>query len=137
LTAYERRHGWRTQLSNVRDFGTDLEHFSAPEWRVITPGMYLQAIVASVSSSSALLKLGPYKATLTARDVLWTQHPLSKLVSVGDIVYVRVLALGSDFQAQVSLEENSGVQGALVAIDNVTGEIKAMVGGSRLQCFEV
>lgn len=129
LRAYERRHGWRTQLSNVRDLGTDLEHFSAPEWRAITPGMYLHAIVTSVSPSSAFLKVGPYKATLTTHDVLWTQRPLSGLVAVGDIVYVRLRALGSDLQAQVSLEEDSEVQGALVAIDNVTGQIKAMVGG--------
>ena len=31
--------------------------------------------------------------------------------------------------AHVSLEQDSGAQGALVAIDNATGEIKAMVGG--------
>ena len=35
----------------------------------------------------------------------------------------------SDGKARVSLEEDSGAQGALVAIDNATGEIKAMVGG--------
>jgi penicillin-binding protein 1A len=32
-------------------------------------------------------------------------------------------------KARVSLEEDSGAEGALVAIDNATGEIKAMVGG--------
>jgi penicillin-binding protein 1A len=47
----------------------------------------------------------------------------------GDIVYVRVLSLNPDGKARVSLEEDSGAQGALVAIDNSTGEIKAMVGG--------
>ncbi len=31
--------------------------------------------------------------------------------------------------AHVSLEQDSGAQGALVAIDNATGGIKAMVGG--------
>ena len=35
----------------------------------------------------------------------------------------------ADNKARVSLEEDSGAQGALVAIDNATGEIKAMVGG--------
>ncbi len=32
-------------------------------------------------------------------------------------------------EPRVNLEQDSGVQGALVAIDNATGEIKAMVGG--------
>jgi penicillin-binding protein 1A len=37
--------------------------------------------------------------------------------------------LNADRKARVSLEEDTGAQGALVAIDNATGEIKAMVGG--------
>ncbi len=32
-------------------------------------------------------------------------------------------------QSRVSLEQESGVQGALLALDNSTGDIKAMVGG--------
>jgi penicillin-binding protein 1A len=47
----------------------------------------------------------------------------------GDLVYVKVILLSPDGKARVSLEQDSGVQGALVAIDNPTGEIKAMVGG--------
>lgn len=130
LAAYERRHGWRVQLHNVRDIETTVEGYSHPDWqKTISPGMYLHALVISVSSSSALLKLGPYSATLTARDVLWTQRSLPQLLLVGDIAYVRILSLGPDFEARVSLEEDSGVQGALVAIDNNTGGVKAMVGG--------
>jgi penicillin-binding protein 1A len=130
LAAYERRHGWRVQLHNVRDIGTTVAGYSHPDWQnAISPGMYLHALVISVSSSSALLKVGPYNATLTAKDVFWTQRSLPQLLSVGDIVYVKVLSFGPNFQVRVSLEEDSGVQGALVAIDNRTGGIKAMVGG--------
>jgi len=130
LAAYERRHGWRVQLHNIRDFGTTVAGYNHPDWqKAISPGMYLHALVISVSSSSALLKLGPYNATLTARDVLWTQRPLPQVFAVGDIVYVRVLSMGPTFLVLVSLEEDSGVQGALVALDNKTGGIKAMVGG--------
>ena len=42
---------------------------------------------------------------------------------------MKVLSLNPNGKARVSLEEDSGAQGALVAIDNATGEIKAMVGG--------
>src|SRR5439155_7311025 len=47
----------------------------------------------------------------------------------GDVCYVRILSLGSNGAARVSLEQDSGAQGALLAIDNATGGIKAMVGG--------
>jgi penicillin-binding protein 1A len=130
LAAYERRHGWRVQLENARHTGSTVDTYKHPDWqRPIGPGEYIHALVISVSSSSAGLKLGPYHATLTASDVLWTGRSLPRLLSEGDIVYVRILSLEPTFQARVSLEEESGVQGALVAIDNSTGEIKAMVGG--------
>ena len=129
LAAYERRHGWRVP-HNVLHIGTTIAGYSHPDWqKAISPGMYLHALVISVSSSSALVKLGPYNATITARDVLWIRRSLPQLLSVGDIVYVQVLSLGPNFQVGISLEEDSGVQGALVAIDNKTGGIKAMVGG--------
>ena len=47
----------------------------------------------------------------------------------GDICYVKILALGANGAARVSLEQDSGAQGSLLAIDNATGGIKAMVGG--------
>src|SRR5262249_23893735 len=59
----------------------------------------------------------------------WTGRKLGAILKAGDIVYVKVLSLGKDGKARVSLEQDSGAQGALVAIDNASGEIKAMVGG--------
>jgi penicillin-binding protein 1A len=43
-------------------------------------------------------------------------------------VYVKILELNGT-QSRVSLEHESGVQGALLALDNSTGDVKAMVGG--------
>jgi len=63
-------------------------------------------------------------------ELAWTGRKLPKnLLAPGDIVYVKILALNADGSARVSLEQDSGVQGALLAIDNATGDIKAMVGG--------
>ena len=51
-----------------------------------------------------------------------------EILSVGDIAYVKVQSVGGD-TAKVTLEQDSGAQGALLAIDNTTGEVRAMVGG--------
>ena len=59
----------------------------------------------------------------------WTQQKLQAILKTGDICYVKVLALAPNGAAKVSLEQDSGSQGALLAIDNTTGGIKAMVGG--------
>jgi penicillin-binding protein 1A len=60
----------------------------------------------------------------------WTRHRSpNEILSAGDIIYVRVTAVVPEHKLQLALEQDSGAQGALVAIDNNTGEIRAMVGG--------
>jgi penicillin-binding protein 1A len=130
LSAYEHRHEWRAHFENVKNLGSDAEHYRLSEWSgPMGPGTYLHAIVTSVDPSSAVLRFGPYRAAIRANDVAWTKHSLSRLFSVGDIAFVKIISLSSDHQARISLEENSAVEGALMAIDNSSGDVKAMVGG--------
>lgn len=130
LAAYERRHGWRGHLENILLEAQTLAGYQNPDWNSgIEPGVYVHALVTGVSPANAVLKLGGYEATLTQSDVAWTQQRLPRLLATGDIVYVKVLAADQDGRAKVSLEQDSGVQSALIAIDNPTGGIRAMVGG--------
>src|SRR5215475_15566515 len=93
-------------------------------------GDYLNALVVDIGLQFCKVKLGRYSAYLGPTELAWTGRKLPrKILTPGDIIYVKVLALNSDGSARVSLEQNSGVQGALLAIDNATGDIKAMVGG--------
>ena len=130
LAVYERRHGWRGRLQNVLTVDVTLANYQHPDWDS-EPEVngYVHAIVGTVSPASATVKFGRYTATVAPADAAWTRHKLQDILKRGDIVYVKVLALNPDGKAKVSLEEDSGAQGALVAIDNATGEIKAMVGG--------
>jgi penicillin-binding protein 1A len=86
-------------------------------------------LVTGVSTNAVIIKIGSYTATLAHADVAWTRIPLPRLFSRGDVVYVKVLSIAPGGRARVSLEQDSGVQGALLAIDNASGEIRAMVGG--------
>jgi penicillin-binding protein 1A len=128
LADYERRHGWRTHLQNKSVPGN--EGYGISESRsAVEPGNYTYAKVLSVSSGSALLRVGPLMARIGANDVSWTNRTLPQLLALGDLAYVKVIAVGSDGRARVRLEQDSGVQGALLAIDSSSGEVKAMVGG--------
>ena len=128
LVAYERRHGWRTHLQLLG--GENSEQYNVSEWSQLEePGDYTHAKVLSVSSVSATLRVGQYTANIGAGDVSWTHETLPQLLSPGDLAYVKVIGIGPDGRARVRLEEESGVQGALLAIDNASGEVKAMVGG--------
>jgi len=130
LAAYEHRHGWRGHLQNVLTADAPLADYQHEDWQS-EPEVngYIHGLVLSVSSTSATVKLGRRSASLAAADTVWTRRKLAEILKPGDIVYVKVLSISPDGKTRVSLEEDSGAQGALVAIDNVTGEIKAMVGG--------
>jgi penicillin-binding protein 1A len=129
LANYERRHGWRA-LPQHKLAGAASNGDNASDWHEpVEPGDYTHAEVISVSPTSALLRIGQYTASIGPNDVSWTRHTLPEILSAGDLAYVRVIDVGADGRARVRFEEDSGVQGALLAIDNATGEVKAMVGG--------
>jgi penicillin-binding protein 1A len=131
LAGYERRHSWRGRLRNLVAMGMALDSFRNPDWQQpLTAGSYVHALVRSVTNTSAVVKFGNYVATIGPGEMAWTGHRSPReLLSVGDLVYVKVQSLAADGTAKVSLEQDSGTQGALIALDNSTGDIKAMVGG--------
>src|ERR1700741_2552771 len=130
LAAYERRHGWKGHLPNVVTAGTALDKYFSPDWDD-EPEVngYVHALVTSAGTGIATLKFGRYTTALGQTDVAWTQHKLVDILKTGDLCYVKILSLGTNGAARISLEQDSGAQGALLAIDNSTGGIKAMVGG--------
>src|ERR1700676_864162 len=130
LAAYERRHGWKGHLENVTANGVVLGKYFHPDWDD-EPEVngYIHALVTSVGTGIATLKFGRYTAALGQPDVAWTGQKLANILKTGDVCYVRILTLGTNGAARVSLEQDSGAQGSLLAIDNASGGIKAMVGG--------
>jgi penicillin-binding protein 1A len=130
LAAYERRHGWRGRLQNILTGDVTLANYQHPDWDSDPEvNSYVHALVVAVNPASATIRFGRYSATLAPADAAWTRRKLPDILKPGDIAYVKILSLAAEGRARISLEEDSGAQGALVAIDNATGEIKAMVGG--------
>ena len=130
LAAYERRHGWRGHLDNVLADGVSVANFEHPDWQDDPePGAYMHALVVSTSPSTAQIRIGRYGSLLTQSQIAWTHHTIKQILKPGDVIYVKVLSFSPSGKLATSLEEDSGVQGALIAIDNANGSIKAMVGG--------
>jgi penicillin-binding protein 1A len=130
LAVYEKRQGWKGHLENVLKDGGALDTYQHPDWDVEPEaGDYVHALVTDVSGNSAKVKFGRYSALLTAADVAWTHKKIADILHAGDVVYTKIVALPANGRADIALEQDSGAEGALVAIDNATGEIKAMVGG--------
>ncbi|MGH9715474.1 MAG: penicillin-binding protein 1A [Candidatus Acidiferrales bacterium] len=131
LHEYDRRRGWRGNLPNIlRDHLGTLAKYRSTDWDgSIDAGEYVTGLVTKVKPSYAEIKIGRYRAKLTPADMAWTgfKSP-SDILKVGDLVNVHINATSGD-AADVQLEQIPAAQAALIAIDNSTGEIKAMVGG--------
>src|SRR5580658_9970948 len=131
LHAYDRRHGWRGKLPNILEQNLGpLEKYQDEDWRN-TPrkGDYVDGLVTAVEPTFATLKIGTYHAMLTPADFAWTGIKSPKqLLTMGDLVCVSVKEV-SGLTVRAQLEQVPVAQAALLAIDNATGEVKAMVGG--------
>ena len=131
LHAYDRRHGWRGDLPNVfhEHLGT-LRSYESPDWRdPIEPGEYVTGLITAVDRKAAVAKIGPYRAVITAPDFAWTaETEPDQLLQIGDLANLQIESV-SGSTVKVQLEQVPAAQAALLAIDNATGEIKAMVGG--------
>jgi penicillin-binding protein 1A len=131
LHIYDRRHGWRGKLANIlKDNLGKLDTYEDDDWRhPIEKATYVTGLVLAVDDKSATIKIGTYRALLTASDMAWTGHKKpNELLAVGDLAQFSIQDL-RETTARVQLEQQPTPQAAMIAIENGTGEIKAMVGG--------
>ncbi|HXS12138.1 MAG TPA: PBP1A family penicillin-binding protein, partial [Acidobacteriaceae bacterium] len=131
VATYERRRGWKSNLENVLREGQDLASYKHPDWtRPIVEGAYFHALVTEVSPARMTVRIGNQNATMTYPDWAWTTETrATNLAKVGDIVYVKVTSAGPSNALHVILQQDSGAQASLMAMDNANGEVLAMVGG--------
>jgi len=132
LHAYDRRHGWRGNLPNILrgNLVGKMDSYEDDDWRrPIEKGGYVIGLVTAVDDKTATVKIGPYRAVLTPADIAWTgRRSPAQVLKPGDLTEFYIKELTGN-TARVELEQKPGAQAALVAIDNPTGEIKALVGG--------
>ena len=131
LAAYERRHGWKNKLENVLASGILLEDYKHPDWATAWhAGDYVHALVTQAHPLEIRAHVGIDNVVLLPEDWAWTGQRYGNAVAKpGDVIYIH---LGDRFEGsarRASLEQDSGTQGAVFAIDNTTGDVLAMIGG--------
>jgi len=89
-----------------------------------------RAVVLDVRPQGLAVSTAWERGTLPADALAWgsTRVPPSAF-KPGDVVAVRVTGQGPDQTARFALDQEPQVEGALIAIDPYTGEVRAMVGG--------
>ena len=131
LAAYEHRRGWVGHLPNVLAAGGNLDTYRHPDWSIdYGPGDYVHALVMRVLPLEIYARVGSKDILLLPEDWKWTgQRYADALVKPGDIIYIQLSNTIEAGARRAALEQDSGVQGSLMAIDNTTGDVLAMVGG--------
>jgi penicillin-binding protein 1A len=136
----KRRAGFRRARRNVLKEGHSLERFTTDRWtRPVLEGDIVPALVMDVQergretdlpAGAARLRIAETEVDLLRPAFAWTRRTVaSQLMSRGDLVEVRVTKMDGNVPSAVVLEQPPLVEGALLAIDNRTGQIRAMVGG--------
>ena len=136
LRRYDKRHGFRRAKRNVLAEGHTIEGFRDDRWaRPIAVGDIVPAVVGAIGkpapATGARVRIGGYHADLTRDGFAWTHRTsAADLMKVGDLIDVEITKLDQGtLTASVALEQTPIAEGALLAIDNRSGQIKAMVGG--------
>jgi penicillin-binding protein 1A len=131
----KRRGGYRRPTRNVLANGAELATFRHERWSLpILVGDIVPAVVTFVPGpkdrDNARVRIANHEVDLPPSAFQWTRRTsASSLFKVGDLIEVEVRDVEGTVPKSVALEQSPLVEGALVAIDNETGQVRAMVGG--------
>jgi len=133
LRTYDKRHGWRGPVDNIlKNPATSLDTYSNPDWRIIIrPGDIALGLVQSVGENDVTVRIGKFRAVVGPKAITWTRakSPI-QILKPGDLAHFQIVSLDeSKKTAEVLLDQVPEVEGAFIAVQSSTGEIKAMVGG--------
>lgn len=116
--------------------------YQDPSWQQTTlkPAAMVKAVVEEVSSRNAQLRIEDRSATLTLDGARWTRtSSLKRILKPGDLILVRLpdpFPEDPEEALEVELLQEPAIEGALLAMDNRTGAILALVGGFDFQRSE-
>jgi len=150
LRVLDKRQGWRKDKINLLEEGVEnLEELEEPvylpsedggdkrellsSWSKasLEEGDIIEGVVLDVSRREAQVKVKAFSGRITNKDIGWTKsNRLDRLVKRGDIIHVKVVSVDAEAGTfTASLDQEPKLEGAVLAIEPQTGQIKVMVGG--------
>ena len=123
LISYDKRKGWRGALTNKnysKNWNKDLAKFdleSSINWEI--------AIIKKLNKFSAEIETqNKLNGVIKFQDISWTKKEFTKLLKVGDIIYVKKIS-----DKNYSLKQLPIINGGMVVMDPYTGRVLALSGG--------
>ncbi|MCC6163827.1 MAG: PBP1A family penicillin-binding protein [Acidobacteria bacterium] len=131
LRRLDQRRGFR-KPTNLLTQGADLDAYRHPRWQgPMAVGDVVPAVVTGTSATEIQARAGRLDIRIPRSGFSWTgKATASALVSRGDLVQVLLEEVNTTEHAAVArLDQEPELQGGIVALDNRTGRVLAMVGG--------
>jgi penicillin-binding protein 1A len=144
LIKFDRARGFREVVAFIdisKDWGAELIKQNPlsdiPEWSL--------AVILEMGVNEAKIGLRPIKnaegkitgdrvvGQLPGPEIKWVSKKLSKILKVGDVIYVSPV---KDKEGIYTLQQVPEIEGALIAMDPRTGRVLAMVGGFSFAASE-
>ena len=135
LRRIDRRRGFRKPRRNVVAEGQTVEAFRHARWeRPMAANDIVPAVVTEAGEGTIDLRAGSLHLTIDRKGFAWANKTAAQLVKEGDLVEARLLTVDEATRtATGSLEQPPAVEGAVLAIDNRTGQIRALIGGHSFE----
>jgi penicillin-binding protein 1A len=138
LRRIDKQRGFRRPIRNLGGETKTLEAARLPQWnRDPVEGDYLPAIVLGVENRVIQFRLARWRGTIDAKGyekLLGTKRKVDDAIRKGDVIEVKIKKIDPKALTLVAdLDQLPELQGAVLAIDNRTGQILAMIGGQNFQ----
>jgi penicillin-binding protein 1A len=138
LRVDDKRRGWRGPETNILKNPpllsdgqpATLETYAHEDWKKpLAAEAVVHGVVMDVKPGYALVRFGAATARVAPADFAWTKKASAAAVfAPGDVDLFLVKEVRGQ-TLRVALDQEPDAQGALIALENSTGAIKAMVGG--------
>jgi penicillin-binding protein 1A len=135
LRRISRRHGFQKPRNLLEQGYRSLDAYVDPSWEnaPIEEGSVFRAVVMKTGSTGADVRIGKTTMLLPNAGVSWTgATAAAKVLKPGDLVLVSLEKneKKKDGGLTLTLEQDPREQGAVLIIENSSGAVRAMVGGS-------
>jgi penicillin-binding protein 1A len=133
LREIDKLRGYRKPAENILARGRTMANYSDAGWtHAPADGDIMRALVTGTEGNVVHLRIDKWTGTIDPKGFAWTKRRAADVAREGDIIEVEILkadAKTSKFTGRV--EQPPGIEGAVLAVDNHTGQVLAMVGGSN------
>ena len=132
LRQLSRRHGFHKPRNLSESGYRSLESYVDPSWEgaKIEENESMRAVVLRTTATGADVRVGKQTLTVPNSSLAWTGATTAgKILKAGDLVTVTVQK-AKDGSLALALDQEPREQGAVLIIENASGAIRAMVGGS-------